>query len=144
MELKRSLSFWDVFAIALGVEVTRRRHRVFFVRAADLVRQLLEAGRLDESTHPFSTGIGPGDTVAVMAPNIPALFEAHFGVPATGAVLNALNTRLDADSIAFILDHGEAKALITDSEAAPVVAKALAKLERSLLLIDIVVERVDA
>ncbi len=82
-------------------------------------------------------GIGLGDTVAVMAPNIPALFEAHFGVPATGAVLNALNTRLDADSIAFILAHGEAKVLITDSEAAPVVAKALAQLDRPLLLIDI-------
>src|SRR6266446_3583498 len=55
-------------------------------------------------------GIGHGDTVAVMAPNVPALLEAHFGVPMAGAVLNALNYRLDARSIAFILAHGEAKA----------------------------------
>src|SRR5438128_5792198 len=61
-------------------------------------------------------GVGHGDTVAVMAPNVPALFEAHFGVPMTGAVLNALNIRLEADTIAFILKHGEAKALITDGE----------------------------
>ena len=82
-------------------------------------------------------GIGHGDTVAVMAPNIPPLFEAHFAVPAIGAVLNALNTRLDAETIAFILEHGEAKALITDSEAAPTMAKALAKLGRPLLVVDI-------
>ena len=59
-------------------------------------------------------GIGLGDTVAVMAPNVPELFEAHFGVPMTGGVLNALNIRLDAETIAFILQHGEAKMLITD------------------------------
>ena len=53
-------------------------------------------------------GIGPGDTVAVMAPNSPPMLEAHFGVPMAGAVLNALNYRLDAGEIAFILDHGEA------------------------------------
>ena len=61
-------------------------------------------------------GIGRGDTVAVMLPNVPAMFEAHFGVPMRGAVLNTLNTRLDAEMIAFILKHGEAKVLITDSE----------------------------
>jgi len=82
-------------------------------------------------------GIGTGDTVAVMAPNVPAAFEAHFGVPMTGAVLNALNIRLDADIIAFILDHGEAKALITDRAFSPVVSEALALLKRSLLVIDI-------
>src|SRR5260221_3462207 len=65
-------------------------------------------------------GIGRGDTVAVMAPNVPALFEAHFGVPMAGAVLNALNVRLDAETIAFILKHGGAKVLITDTEFAPV------------------------
>ena len=53
-------------------------------------------------------GIGKGDTVAVFAPNVPAIFEAHFGVPMTGAVLNAINIRLDADTVAYILDHGEA------------------------------------
>jgi fatty-acyl-CoA synthase len=82
-------------------------------------------------------GIGRGDTVAVMAPNVPALFEAHFGVPMAGAVLNALNIRLDADTIAFILKHGEAKALITDGEFAPVMSRALAQLDRKPLVIDI-------
>ena len=82
-------------------------------------------------------GIGRGDTVAVMAPNVPAIFEAHFGVPMAGAVLNALNIRLDADTIAFILQHGEAKALITDGEFAPVIAQALAQLDKKPLVIDI-------
>ena len=81
--------------------------------------------------------IGRGDTVAVMAPNVPAIFEAHFGVPMAGAVLNALNIRLDADTIAFILQHGEAKALITDGEFAPVIAQALAQLDKKPLVVDI-------
>jgi len=74
-------------------------------------------------------GIGRGDTVAVMLPNVPAMFEAHFGVPMVGAVLNTLNTRLDAEAIAFMLGHGEAKVLITDPEFAPVISKALEMLE---------------
>ncbi len=82
-------------------------------------------------------GIGVGDTVAVMAPNIPALFEAHFGVPMAGAVLNALNIRLDAEALAFILDHGEAKVLLTDREFSPVIRKALHMTSRKLLVIDI-------
>ena len=61
-------------------------------------------------------GIGLGDTVAAMLSNTPELYECHFGVPMTGAVLNALNTRLDADAIAFMLGHGGAKVLITDRE----------------------------
>ena len=72
-------------------------------------------------------GIGVGDTVAVMLPNIPAMYEAHFGVPMAGAVLNTLNTRLDAEAIAFMLEHGEAKLLITDKEFAPVIEKAIAR-----------------
>ncbi len=83
-------------------------------------------------------GIEPGDTVAVMAPNTPAMLEAHHGVPMAGAVLNALNTRLDAATIAFILEHGEAKALLTDTEFAPVVREALARLERRPLVVDII------
>jgi fatty-acyl-CoA synthase len=82
-------------------------------------------------------GIGHGDTVAVMAPNIPALLEAHFGVPMAGAVLNALNYRLDARSIAFILAHGEARLLIADREFSPVVKAALAELGRALPLVEI-------
>jgi 3-(methylthio)propionyl---CoA ligase len=82
-------------------------------------------------------GIGHGDTVALMAPNVPEAFEAHFGVPMAGAVLNALNIRLDADTIAFILKHGEAKVLITDTEFAPVIGRALAQLDNKPLVIDI-------
>jgi len=82
-------------------------------------------------------GIGPGDTVAVMAPNIPAAFEATFGVPMVGAVLCALNIRLDAEAIAFMLEHGEAKILLTDREFSPVITKALALMAHPPLVIDI-------
>ncbi|MBC9073152.1 acyl-CoA synthetase [Thauera sp. CAU 1555] len=74
-------------------------------------------------------GIGRGDTVAVMLPNVPAMVEVHFGVPMTGAVLNTLNTRLDAEAIAFMLGHGEAKVLITDPEFAPTIRAALELLD---------------
>ncbi len=82
-------------------------------------------------------GIGIGDTVAVMAPNVPAIYEAHFGVAMTGAVLNALNFRLDASTIAFILDHGESKVLITDKEFSNVIGEALDRVRRELTVIDI-------
>jgi fatty-acyl-CoA synthase len=84
-------------------------------------------------------GIGRGDTVAVMLPNTPPMVEAHFGIPMAGAVLNALNTRLDPESIAFMLDHGEAKAVIVDPEFAPVMARALALRQRQspLLVVDV-------
>nr|MCS5555371.1 AMP-binding protein [Arenicellales bacterium] len=74
---------------------------------------------------------------SVMAPNIPALYESHFGVPMTGAVLNALNIRLDAKTLAFILEHGEAKVLITDTEFSPVIKDALRICNQELLVIDI-------
>jgi len=70
-------------------------------------------------------GIGRGDTVAAMLPNVPAMFEAHFGVPMCGAVLNTLNTRLDAEAISFMLQHGEARVLLTDREFSTVIEKAL-------------------
>src|SRR5438270_4254009 len=82
-------------------------------------------------------GICRGDTVAVIAPNVPALLEAHYAVPALGAVLNALNHRLGARGIAFCVEHGQAKALITDSEFAPAVGEALRILGRELMVIDI-------
>jgi len=82
-------------------------------------------------------GIAKGDTVAVMAPNIPPMLEAHYGVPMTGAVLNALNYRLDAATIAFTLDHGEAKVLITDTEFSPTIKEALKLATRKPLVIDI-------
>ena len=82
-------------------------------------------------------GIGRGETVAIMAPNVPAMLEAHYAVPGIGAVLNALNYRLDAKTIAFCLGHGGAKALLTDREFSPVVAKALALCDRRPLVVDI-------
>ena len=82
-------------------------------------------------------GIAQGDTVAVMLPNIPAMLEAHFGVPMIGAVLNALNVRLDAEAIAFMLEHGEAKVLITDREFHKVIAAALKLMAHPPLVIDV-------
>jgi fatty-acyl-CoA synthase len=84
-------------------------------------------------------GVGRGDTVAVMLPNTPPMVEAHFGIPMSGAVLNALNTRLDPETVAFMLDHGEARAVIVDPEFAPVMRKALAlrKSKQELLVIDV-------
>jgi fatty-acyl-CoA synthase len=82
-------------------------------------------------------GIGPGDTVAIMAPNVPAMLEAHFGVPMAGAVLNALNYRLDARTIAFLLEHSEAKVLVTDREFAGTIEAALGQTRRRPVVIDI-------
>jgi fatty-acyl-CoA synthase len=82
-------------------------------------------------------GIGEGDTVAIMAPNVPPMLEAHFGVPVTGAVLNTLNIRLDAAAIAFILDHGEAKVLITDREFSKTIEEALKLARARPLVVDI-------
>eukprot|EP01030_Chromulinospumella_sphaerica_P002607 gene2607-2549_t len=84
-------------------------------------------------------GIGKNDTVAVMLPNTPPMVEAHFGIPMAGAVLNAINTRLDPETVAFMLDHGEAKAVIVDPEFAGVMKNALALRQstRSLLVIDV-------
>jgi fatty-acyl-CoA synthase len=81
-------------------------------------------------------GIGKGDTVAVMLSNTPPMLEAHYGVPMLGAVLNALNTRLDARAIAFMLKHGEAKVLITDREFSATIKAALALLKKKPLVID--------
>ena len=82
-------------------------------------------------------GIGVGDTVAVMLANTPEMYECHFGVPMAGAVLNTLNTRLDADAIAFMLDHGEAKVLVTDREFSGTIAQALEKTQAKPIVIDV-------
>ncbi len=82
-------------------------------------------------------GFGRGDCIAIMAANTPPMLEAHYGVPMMGGVLNSLNIRSDARTIAFILDHGEAKVLLTDREFSPVVREALALTEASPLVIDI-------
>lgn len=102
----------------------RRSYKDFYARARRLASAL--------ERH----GVGPGDTVAVMLPNAPAMLEVHYGVPMCGAVLNALNTRLDAAILAFTLDHGEAKVLITDREFSPVIKATLALARVKPLVID--------
>ena len=104
---------------------TRRTYRELLERSLRLASALEQRG------------IRPGDTVAAMLPNIPEMIEAHHGVPMCGAILNALNTRLDAAALAFILQHGEAKALITDTELAPVMREAVRLAGRPLLVIDV-------
>jgi fatty-acyl-CoA synthase len=92
-----------------------RSYALFYERARRLASALTQRG------------IGPGDTVSVMLANTPAMLEAHYGVPMAGAVLNALNTRLDAASLAFMLDHAESKALVVDREFAAVIGDALGR-----------------
>ncbi|XKF14782.1 acyl-CoA synthetase [Halomonas sp. BLK-85] len=82
-------------------------------------------------------GLKPGDTVAAMLPNVPAMFEAHFGVPLAGCVLNTLNIRLDAEAIGYMLAHGEAKAVLVDPEFAEVVKAAVDTLDTKPLVIDV-------
>jgi len=82
-------------------------------------------------------GVGPGDTVSLLAPNVPATLEAHYGVPMLGAVLNAMNFRQDAGTVAFCLAHGEAKVFIVDREFAEVGRKAVAQVERKPIVVEI-------
>ena len=82
-------------------------------------------------------GIGKGDTVSILAPNIPAIFEAHFGVLMTGAVLNTINTRLEAETLTNIFEHADTKVLLTDREFSPLIKEILAKVKRKILVIDI-------
>jgi fatty-acyl-CoA synthase len=85
----------------------------------------------------INVGIGPGSTVSIIAPNIPAHLESHFGVPMTGAMLNSINTRLDADTIAYILDHSESDVLLVDAQFADVTQQAITLSSRAPLIIDI-------
>ena len=82
-------------------------------------------------------GVRRGDCVAIMGANTPEMLEAHNGIPLMGAVLNSLNVRLDATTIAFILDHGEAKVLITDKEFSPTIKEAITIIDRDILVVDI-------
>ena len=121
--LERSAAvFPDRLAIAHGP--LRRTYREFHARTKKLASALAKRGFVR------------GDTVAVMLANTPAMLECHYGVPMCGAVLNALNTRLDAASIAFMLDHGEAKALIVDREFSAVIGAALKRAKVRPLVID--------
>src|SRR5437660_763231 len=103
----------------------RITYRDFYARARRLASTLA------------ARGIGAGDTVSVMLPNVPAMLDAHYGVPMAGATLHPITTRRPARTIAYILGHGEAKALITDREFAAVVGPALEQLGRKLLVIDV-------
>jgi len=85
----------------------------------------------------LNRGVKPGDTVSIIAANIPAYIEAHYAVPQTGAVLNSLNTRLDPQALAFILDHGECDVLLVDSAYAETMSTAIALSTRQPLVIDI-------
>jgi fatty-acyl-CoA synthase len=122
--LERAAAVWPE-RVALVHSPLRRTWAETFLRARRLGEALARRG------------IGAGDTVALVGANTPETFECHFGVPLAGAVLNAINTRLDAETIAFILDHGEAKLLITDREFSGVVAKALERLGRDIPVVDI-------
>jgi fatty-acyl-CoA synthase len=122
--LKRSAAVYgEKIAVIHGAR--RYSYDMFFKRCRRLASALAKYG------------IGEGDTVAVMAPNVPELLEAHYGVPVLGAVLNAINIRLDAQTIAFILKHGGAKVLLTDTQFHATVAAALETMENPPLVIDI-------
>ena len=121
--LARAAHVWpDHTAVIHGRE--RHTYRELYARSRRLASALV------------AHGIGVGDTVSVMLPNVPPMVEAHYGVPMTGAVLHSMNTRLDAAIIAFQLDHADAKILITDREFAPVVKEALALAKVKPLVID--------
>lgn len=111
----------------LGAQTVRQTWSQTYTRCRQLASALVRAG------------VGKNDTVAVMLPNTPPMVEAHFGVPMAGAVLNALNTRLDPETLAFMLDHGEAKVVIVDPEFSGTLKKALALRQstRPLLVIDV-------
>jgi len=101
----------------------RLNYADFYSRSKQLASSLREAG------------IGKNDTVSVLLPNVPAMLEAHHGVPMAGAVLNAINTRLDPASIAFILDHAEAKAFVIDREFSKTATEALKLAKTTPILI---------
>jgi fatty-acyl-CoA synthase len=111
--------------IAVVHGATRFTYKQFLERALRLASALKKAG------------VRRGDVVSAMLPNIPAMLEAHYGVPMLGAVLNTINTRLDADTVGYILEHGEAKVFITDRVFANVVGPALAKLKKKPLVVDV-------
>jgi fatty-acyl-CoA synthase len=121
--LERAASvFPDQLAVVHGP--LRRNYRDFYARSRKLASALAKHG------------IGRGDTVSVVLANTPAMLEAHYGVPMTGAVLNTINTRLDAAVIAFQFDHGGAKVLITDREFSKVIKESLALCKVKPLIID--------
>jgi len=111
------------------VAVVHGKQRISYAQFFERARRLASALA--------KRGVKRGDVVAAMMPNVPAMLDAHYGVPMLGAVLNAINTRLDADTVAYILEHGEAKVFITDRVFAGVVGPALKKLKRKPFVIDV-------
>jgi fatty-acyl-CoA synthase len=111
--------------VAIVHGALRFTYREFLERARRLASALQKAG------------VKRGDVVSAMLPNIPAMLEAHYGVPMLGAVLNTINTRLDADTVAYILEHSEAKVFITDRVFAAVTGPALARLKKKPLVVDV-------
>ena len=125
------------------VSMLRRTERVFPEVTAQIHGDIRRTwGEVGERCRRLASalskrGIGKGDTVALLAPNIPEAFECALAVPMIGAVLNANNTRLDAGTIAYILDHGEAKVFLVDTELSGIARDALAELGRDIPVIDI-------
>ncbi len=114
-------------------------HRIAVVHGAECTtwkEEYVRCRQLASALHKL--GVGEGDTVAAMLPNIPAMVDLHFGPAMLGAVLNALNTRLDAEAIAFMLEHGEAKVLFCDLEYSAVVEKALTLVKKKPVVIDVI------
>ena len=110
--LKRAAAVYpDKLAVVHGAH--RFTYRAFHERACRLASALQRRG------------LGRGDCIAIMGANTPPMLEAHYGIPMMGGVLNSLNIRLDARTLAFILEHGEAKVLLTDREFSPVIREAL-------------------
>ncbi|MEL6235470.1 MAG: acyl-CoA synthetase [Pseudomonadota bacterium] len=126
--------FPDHVAVVHGTaeRAVRHSYRALYDRARCLAHALAAAG------------IERGDTVACLLFNTPPMLEAHYGVPMTGAVLNAINTRLDADGVRFILDHGEAKLLIVDSELAPLARAALSGVKSHPIIVEYADPTIDA
>ncbi|HYC25853.1 MAG TPA: AMP-binding protein, partial [Roseiarcus sp.] len=121
--LERAASvFPDQIAVIHGP--LSRNYRDFYARSRRLASALAKRG------------FKRGDTIAVILANTPAMLECHYGVPMCGAVLNTLNTRLDAVALAFMLDHGEAKALIVDREFSKLAGETLAKCSARPLVVD--------
>ncbi|MEM6932689.1 MAG: AMP-binding protein, partial [Pseudomonadota bacterium] len=116
--LARAAEVWpDRVAIIHGD--LRRTYAEFYTRSLQLASALTSAG------------IGKGDTVSALLLNTPPMLEAHYGVPMAGAVLNALNTRLDAAGIAFILDHGASRLALVDTELMPLMREAISLMSGS-------------
>ena len=125
------LSFlkWSVRVCPDRLAVVHEQRRFTWADTYDRARRLASALS--------ARGVGAGDTVATLLPNTPEMYEAHFGVPMTGAVLNTINIRLDAPTIRFMLEHGEAKVLLVDREYASLAARALAGIDRRPLVVDV-------